>query len=326
MNRGGEDPRVPEWRGSSVDENGPGRQPARDERRFAPGRSQPPRSNGLVLIARETATDVRTTLLAEAQRRVNILEAPADLDLHAVDASVSVCRADSIGACGPAFMQATVAAVASGLGLPFACVRSGPDDAFARDLGVPEDRPDLVLNDLMYAGRRYVDLAEVNGIVFVNYVRFELETASAGPDGFEARLRTVGEDGPSPGESRPARARAGPTLLVTNNRFTFEDHGPGFRARLDAGQLGVLLIGRSPPDRDDGRPPTLHESTCRQLELPADGPVLAEVDGRERILSPPVRLRTIPAALRTIASDHDGSPPSPPSGDAESAAAHDPQS
>ena len=70
--------------------------------------------------------------------------------------------------------QAVVAAVASELDLPYACVPAGTRNHFALDLGV--DRDDVVgaLDAFVEGGERRVDLAEVNGRVFVNNVSLGL--------------------------------------------------------------------------------------------------------------------------------------------------------
>ena len=66
--------------------------------------------------------------------------------------------------------QAIVAAAAANAGVPYACIPAGTRNHFALDLGV--DRNDVVgaLEAFVDGGERSVDLAEVNGRVFVNNV------------------------------------------------------------------------------------------------------------------------------------------------------------
>ena len=66
--------------------------------------------------------------------------------------------------------QAIVAAIAAEHDLPYACIPAGTRNHFALDLGV--DRDDVVgaLDAFSDGGERRVDLAEVNGRVFVNNV------------------------------------------------------------------------------------------------------------------------------------------------------------
>ena len=82
--------------------------------------------------------------------------------------------ADALAMAGGDGSQAIVAAIAAELGLPYACVPAGTRNHFALDLGV--DRDDVVgaLDAFVDGGERVVDLAEVNGRVFVNNVSLGL--------------------------------------------------------------------------------------------------------------------------------------------------------
>jgi hypothetical protein len=105
---------------------------------------------------------------------------------------------------------------------------------------------------------------------------------------------------PSRVDAPGGRSDGALTLVVSNNRFTVQDDGARSRARLDAGKLSVALVKRSSAGGARAvRHTTRHVRTCRQLELAADGRVLAVIDGHERILTPPIRLRTIPFAVCT---------------------------
>ena len=95
-----------------------------------------------------------------------VLHTGADLLALAEDA---VARgADVIGMAGGDGSQALVASVASRHGIPFVVVPAGTRNHFALDLGM--DRADVVgaLDALRGRRRPAVDLAEVNGRVFVN--------------------------------------------------------------------------------------------------------------------------------------------------------------
>src|SRR5205823_9916014 len=82
--------------------------------------------------------------------------------------------ADALAMAGGDGSQAIVAEEAAAHGLPYACIPSGTRNHFALDLGV--DRDDVVgaLDALVSGGERRVDLAEVNGRVFVNNVSLGL--------------------------------------------------------------------------------------------------------------------------------------------------------
>ena len=88
--------------------------------------------------------------------------------------------------------QAVVAAMAADFNLPYACVPAGTRNHFALDLGV--DRDDVVgaLDAFVDGGERRVDLAEVNGRVFVNNVSLGLYAEAVQRPGYrEAKLRTI---------------------------------------------------------------------------------------------------------------------------------------
>jgi len=135
--------------------------------------------------------------------------------------------------------QAVVAAIAAELELPYACIPAGTRNHFALDLGV--DRDDVVgaLDAFVDGGERRVDLAEVNGRVFVNNVSLGLYAEAVQRPGYrEAKLRTLldtvpdvlGPDGAGldlawrgPGATSTTPE---PRFLVSNNRYRL---GPGRR-------------------------------------------------------------------------------------------------
>ena len=75
---------------------------------------------------------------------------------------------------------------------PYACIPAGTRNHFALDLGV--DRDDVVgaLDAFVDGGERRVDLAEVNGRVFVNNVSLGLYAEAVQQPGYrEAKLHTL---------------------------------------------------------------------------------------------------------------------------------------
>ena len=159
--------------------------------------------------------------------------------------------------------QAIVATIASELGLPYACIPAGTRNHFALDLGV--DRDDVVgaLDAFVDGGERGVDLAEVNGRVFVNNVSLGLYAEAVQKPGYrEAKLehpaghRARGDrpgGGPaqcSPGPG-PRGRESGVAILVSNNRYRL-----GKRGRPRARDLGLIEAGSGSrcwgrPRRDD---------------------------------------------------------------------------
>ena len=157
--------------------------------------------------------------------------------------------------------QAIVAAIAAELGLPYACVPAGTRNHFALDLGV--DRDDVVgaLDAFVDGGERTVDLAEVNGRVFVNNVSLGLYAEAVQHEGYrDAKLRTLLDTvpdvlGPDGGEldlrwTRPGRPGAprgrGGARLQQRATASAAPSAPGTRPRIDDGLLGITVVGGPP--------------------------------------------------------------------------------
>lgn len=105
----------------------------------------------------------------EARRRgIEPVKLEPDDDLEALVREAVAGGADALAAAGGDGTQAIVATAAAEHGLPYARVPAGTRNHFALDLGV--DRDDVVdaLDALVDGRERRVDLAEVNGKVFVN--------------------------------------------------------------------------------------------------------------------------------------------------------------
>ncbi len=256
-----------------------------------------------------------------------------DLEQLARDAIVR--GADVVGMAGGDGSQALVAGIASGHGVPFVCIPAGTRNHFALDLGV--DRDDLVgsLDAFVDAHERVVDLARVNGRVFVNNVSFGVYAAIVQSDEYRnAKLDTAAKmlpellgpdydpfdfelDGPD------SIANCDPDLiLVSNNVYKLGGVGGfGTRARLDEGVLGIIVIEvRSGAELAQlvtlstaGRGSAYsgwHEWSSRTLEVRSGKPVDTGIDGEAVTLDSPVRLEVEPGALRVrIARHHPGVSP-----------------
>lgn len=222
--------------------------------------------------------------------------------------------------------QAIVAEIAAEHDLPYACIPAGTRNHFALDLGV--DRDDAVggLDAFVDGGERRVDLAEVNGQVFVNNVSLGIYADAVQQAGYrDAKLRTLLQmaperlgrdaersdlrwDGYGGHESSTAVA-----LLVSNNRYRVgKVLSSGTRPQIDAGVLGVTVLTAA------ARPKTLawlgphwRQWSRRNFRVEAGAPVAAGVDGEAMVLQPPLRFRTRHRALRVrIARGHPGASPS----------------
>jgi diacylglycerol kinase family enzyme len=264
----------------------------------------------------------RFNLAHEArQRGIEPVELTPNTTLGAlVDAAVAR-GADAIAMAGGDGSQAEVAAVAARAGIPYACIPAGTRNHFALDLGV--DRDDVVgaLDALVWGGERRVDLADVNGRVFVNNVSLGVYADAVQNAGYrDAKLRTLLETIPevagARGREQPLRWRdpdgethsGGLALLVSNNPYRLgRAVGSGTRPRLDTANLGVAILGPSGGVRRG----LLRLWTLPAIEIDGDGSIPAGIDGEAVLLEAPLRFSTRPAALRVrISAKHPGVSPS----------------
>jgi diacylglycerol kinase family enzyme len=250
------------------------------------------------------------------------------VELHLGDDLATLVRnaiengADAVGVAGGDGTQAIVAAIASEQGLPFVCVPAGTRNHFALDLGV--DRDDVVgaLDAFTNGGERLVDLAEVNGRVFVNNVSLGVYAEAVQREGYrDAKLRTIAETMPTvlgPGgdaldlrfsgaDGREQKTSA--VVLVSNNPYRLgRALASGTRPRLDGGVLGIAALGAGAA-RDGAK--RVQQWSAASFEVRSDGPVAAGIDGEALKLDPPLQFRTRPEALRVlIAPQHPGASPS----------------
>ena len=231
--------------------------------------------------------------------------------------------ADVIGMAGGDGSQALVASVASAHQIPHVVVPSGTRNHFALDLGL--DRNDVVgaLDAFGEAVERSIDLAEVNGRVFVNnaslglyakivqvpeYRDAKLKTAAdvlpnlLGPDAKPFDLRFTGPDG--------TRYDTAHMILVSNNQYQL-DHlgGRGTREHLDDGILGVVAARIGGPT-EARRFVTLEavgqvrkfpgwlEWETPRFEVSSDSPVEIGIDGETMVMTAPLVFSVRPGALR----------------------------
>ena len=215
----------------------------------------------------------RFSLADEARARgIEPIELKPGDDLETLVRGAVERGADGLAMAGGDGSQAIVAAIAAERGLPYACVPAGTRNHFALDLGV--DRDDVVgaLDAFVDGGERTVDLAEVNGRVFVNNVSLGLYAEAVQQEGYrDAKLRTLLDTvpdvvGPGGGGldlrwTGPGghAHHAGAQVLVSNNRYRLgRAVGSGTRPRIDDGLLGITVFGApgaaaSAADRCSGR-------------------------------------------------------------------------
>lgn len=259
------------------------------------------------------------------QRGIEPIELKRGDDLERLVRAAVSDGADGLAMAGGDGSQAIVAMVAAELDLPYACIPSGTRNHFALDLGV--DRNDVVgaLDAFVEGGERRVDLAEVNGRVFVNNVSLGLYAEAVQREGYrEAKMRTlldtlpetVGPDAKAPSLFWDGTAgdESAVAVLVSNNPYRLgRAIGSGTRPRLTRGLLGIAALA---PTRAGGDGAVRHSFGMRQwtasvFDVHANERVPAGVDGEALQLDPPLRFTIRPAALRVrIAPAHPGASPS----------------
>ncbi len=268
----------------------------------------------------------RFHLADEARKRgIEPIELQLGDDLEQLVRDAVSRGADGLAMAGGDGSQAIVAMVAAELGLPYACIPAGTRNHFALDLGV--DRNDVVgaLDAFVKGGERRVDLAEVNGRVFVNNVSLGLYADAVQRPGYrEAKLQTLLDTVPDvlgPDAQPPTLHWTGPegpqsavAILVSNNAYRLgRVLGSGTRPRMDKGTLGITVL--APIARGENGEETrrlgMEQWTAPTFEIAADGSVATGIDGEAIELEAPLRFRSRPGALRVrIAPHHPGASPS----------------
>ena len=311
-----------------------------------PGVPVDPAQHGVLIINLKSGGGkaVRFGLIEECRRRgIDPIVLQAGDDLVELARGAVDGGADVIGVAGGDGSQALVASVAMSADVPLVCVPAGTRNHFALDLGLDRDDVVAALDAFDAAVERRIDLADVNGRVFVNNVSLGVygkivqspeyrgakgRTTAAmlsellGPAAEPFDLRFDGPDGST---------RNGAQIIqVSNNPYVLTSlAGFGSRARLDTGHLGVAAADIKLPtdiaalltaeslgqlDRFSG----WTEWATDDLRVDSDAPVEAGVDGEAEILQPPLEFRSLPGALRVrIATSAPGyspaalKPPSP---------------
>jgi diacylglycerol kinase family enzyme len=268
----------------------------------------------------------RFHLAEEARRRgIEPIELARGDDLRRLVEDAVAGGADALAMAGGDGSQAIVAEIAAAHDLPYACISAGTRNHFALDLGV--DRDDVVggLDAFVSGGERRVDLAEVNGRIFVNNVSLGLYAEAVQREEYrDAKLRTLLEVAPAeigPDAVVPAiRWRDGGggygdsavALLVSNNVYRLGTAlGSGTRPHLDRGRLGIAAFAAARGGRRATAGLGLRQSSAPTFTVESDGPVAAGIDGEAAMLSSPVRFASRPGALRVrIATGQPGASPS----------------
>ena len=229
--------------------------------------------------------------------------------------------ADALGMAGGDGSLAVVAAAAAAHELPFVCIPAGTRNHFALDVGVDRNDVPGALDAFSDGVERRIDVAQVNGRVFLNNVSLGIYGDAVQKTAYrDAKVRTLLETAQQvtgPSAQAPdlsltddvGREHHQPAMvLVSNNPYALDQPvARGTRLALDTGQLGILVLD-APADRP--RLPA-RAWTAAFLEVSAPATVHAGIDGEAADLGGPLRFAIRPASLRVrISRRHPGASPS----------------
>lgn len=269
-------------------------------------------------------------LVAECRKRgIEPIVLGPDDDLRELAEQAVERGADVLGMAGGDGSQALVASVAMAADLPHVCIPAGTRNHFALDLGLDRDDVLGALDAYGPAVERRIDLAEVNGRVFVNNVSLGVyakiiqspdyrdakgQTAASmlpellGPEAEPFDLHFEGPDGVDHDGAQ--------VIQVSNNPYVLSSlAGFGSRARLDTGELGLAAaeIGRAADVAAfvaadaAGRLCSVagwSEWTAPCFTVTSAGPVEVGIDGEALLIDAPLEFKALPGAVR-IRLPHD---------------------
>jgi diacylglycerol kinase family enzyme len=264
----------------------------------------------LLSVCREHGIDTR------------VLERGTDLTDLARDVASS--GADAIGMAGGDGSLAYVATVCVERDLPFVCVPAGTRNHFALDLGLDRTDPRQAIAAFVNGEERRIDYATINDRMFLNNVSLGVYAAIVAQDSYrDAKLDTTlqllpklfSEGGPwfdlhfdVPEHGHLDQAAL---LQVSNNPYVVGTDF-GRRARLDAGELGVMtvdpkkvsdLVGltmMAAAGRADGSSTLWVWSSPTFTVESGETALDAGLDGETVSLETPLDFRLVPAGLRVL--------------------------
>lgn len=257
------------------------------------------------------------------ERGIEAMVLSPDDDLATLARKAVDGGADIIGMAGGDGSQALVASVAAQHNIPFVCIPAGTRNHLALDLGI--DREDLVgaLEGFQSGIERRIDLATVNGRIFVNnasmglyakivqspaYRDAKLKTAAdmlpdlLGPEAEPFDLRFLGPDG--------TQWPYAHMLLVSNDPYQLDQlMGSGKRPKMDTGCLGMAAARIDGPAaavsfialESAGRLRTFKgwlEWEAPTFRVHSTAPVEVGLDGEAMVLEPPLVFESLPSVLR----------------------------
>jgi diacylglycerol kinase family enzyme len=289
---------------------------AGQERRPGWQAAPPARRSVLFVNPRSGGGTARRVGIAERARESGITAVVLSpgRDLSKLVGEAVAGGADALGMAGGDGSLAVVAEAAQRHGLPFVCIPAGTRNHFAADLGIDRGDPVGALDAFTDGAERRMDVAEANGQMFLNNVSLGVYgDAVSEPTYRDAKLRTLlrtaektrNSTAEAPSlrlvDDRGREHRDPAVVMVSNNPYGLGRRGHGGRPVLDGGELGIIVV--DPPRAGPPRPATAW--TAPSLEVFAEVPLHAGIDGEAVDLDPPVRFGIKPAALRVRISSRD---------------------
>jgi diacylglycerol kinase family enzyme len=310
------------------------RSAGRPQRRREPRATRPPERPGgrtrpravLLMNPKSGGGKVERFHLAEEARRrgIRAIELHPGDDLRGL-ATEAIRSARAIGMAGGDGSQAIVAEVAMRHEVPYVCVPAGTRNHLALDLGLDRDDVVVALDGFTDGVERRIDLALVNGRVFVNNVSLGVYAEIVRSDRYrDAKLRTMERMLPEllGPEARPLDLRftdgdgigreTAQLLMVSNNPYALNRLlDAGSRPALDGGMLGIFAIEIESPAHaaklfaleSMGRARSFGgwlEWSAPTFSVQSSGPIALGVDGEATSLEPPLRFESVPSCLSVL--------------------------
>ena len=290
-----------------------------------PGRPVPPARHGVLIMNLKSGGGKAEKFHLEDECRLRGIEAvvlrPGD-DLLQLALDAADRGADVLGMAGGDGSQALVASVAAERGLPMVVVPAGTRNHLALDIGL--DRDDVVgaLDAYADAVERVMDLADVNGRVFVNNVSLGLYAEIVSSPEYrdhkrEVTLATLPEmlgPGSEPFDLRfstpdGVRHEGATVIQVSNGPYGTTPTTMMSRPRMDAGELGIFTLvvpdaasatravaamATSRPELYDG----FSAWSAPGFEVTSAAPIAVGLDGEALEMDPPLVFTSRPGVLR----------------------------
>ena len=245
---------------------------------------------------------------AARQRGIRVVELGPDDDLPELARAAVREGCDCLGMAGGDGSLALIASIAIDNRIPFVCVPAGTRNHFALDLGLDRNDPLAALDSFGEAVQRRIDVATVNGRMFLNNVSIgaygEIVASEEyrenkigvaldkipdliGPDAEPLDLHFVDGDG--------NRHESAVIVHVSNNSYVLSPRlGFSSRPSLVDGELGVVAVTQA----GESGPPLISQWQTPSFRIESAATVASGIDGEYVDLESPVEFELRHLALR----------------------------